>query len=147
MLKKLSENKGRWLVVAVLIFLLVCIRAFEAALFYDPFLDFFKGEFQAAVLPEYHMGALFGGLFLRYFLNTVLSLLIIYFIFKDVSLVKLAALLYVFFLVVLLTAFFAVLLSSDKPDYMLLFYIRRFLIQPLFLVLFIPAFYYQQKNS
>jgi exosortase F-associated protein len=29
---------------------------------------------------------------------------------------------------------------------MILFYIRRFLIQPIFLLLFLPAFYYQKQN-
>jgi exosortase F-associated protein len=33
----------------------------------------------------------------------------------------------------------------DKENNFVLFYIRRFLIQPLFLLLFIPAFFYQKR--
>ncbi|WP_374707786.1 exosortase F system-associated protein [Flavobacterium sp. J372] len=42
---------------------------------------------------------------------------------------------------------FIIVVNTEKPNLLALFYIRRFLIQPLFLILFIPAFYYQRRNS
>lgn len=147
MLQELRRNKKKVFQVAVLVILLALIRLFEKQLFYDPFLDFFKGEFQNAQLPHYDSFSLFFGLVFRYFLNSFVSLAVIYVVFKDLSLIKFTTILYFIFFVVLIVLFFAILKFSDHPDYMFLFYVRRFLIQPLFLVLFLPAFYYQEKNK
>lgn len=147
MSQQLLRNKKKILWVAVFVLLLALIRLFEKQLFYDPFLDFFKGEFQNAQLPQYDSLSLFFGLVFRYFLNSFVSLAVIYVVFKDFSLTKFTTILYVIFFIVLIVLFFGILKFSDRPDYMFLFYVRRFLIQPLFLVLFLPAFYYQKKNQ
>ncbi|MPT36023.1 exosortase F system-associated protein [Flavobacterium sp. WV_118_3] len=147
MLQNVWKNKQTILGIVLAVMLLAVIRAFENQLFYDPFLAFFRGTFQNAVLPTYETGRLIISLSLRYWLNTAISLGIIYIVFREKSLLQLSGLLYVFFYIGLLTAFVIVLKSSDKPDYMTLFYIRRFLIQPLLLLLFLPAFYYQKKKS
>lgn len=147
MLNILIRNKGTLAFVLVLVGLLVGIRFFEQNLFYDPFLEFFKGEYQNSDLPFYDARQLFLGLLLRYILNTILSLGIIYVIFKELQLLKFAAILYGILFVLLISLFFGLLYFSENPDYMLLFYLRRFLIQPLFLVMFLPAFYYQKKVS
>lgn len=131
----------------LLVLLLACVRLFERDLFYDPFLEFFRGEFQNAQLPEYDAFRLFFGLLFRYFLNSALSIAVIFVVFRDAELAKVVSLLYCVFFVLLIGLFFGTLNFSEKPDYMVLFYIRRFLIQPLFLVLFLPAFYYQKKNG
>lgn len=144
MLKKLNKNKFRIALLLLAFLGLILIRAFENQLFYDPFLSFFKLEYQNKPLPGFDSISLFFGMFLRYFLNTVLSLAIIYLLFKQLPLVRFAMLLYIIFFVVLILVLFGLLHFSNQLDYMVLFYIRRFLIQPLFLVLFIPAFYYQQ---
>jgi len=141
------KNKQTILGIVLAVVLLAVIRAFENQLFYDPFLEFFRGTFQNTVLPTYETDRLMISLSLRYWLNTGISLFIIYIVFREKSLLQLSGILYVFFYVVLLTAFIILLKSSKKPDYMTLFYIRRFLIQPLFLLLFLPAFYYQKKKS
>lgn len=146
MLSTLLRNKVTITVVTLLVGLLAAIRFFEQSLFYDPFLNFFKGEFQNENLPDYDAIQLFLGLLLRYLLNTSFSLAIIYAVFRELPLLKFAALLYGILFVLLITAFFVLLHFTDHPDYMLLFYLRRFLIQPLFLVFFLPAFYYQKKN-
>jgi exosortase F-associated protein len=147
MIKEIRRNKQKTLWVILLVLLLACVRLFEKQLFYDPFLDFFKGEFQNALLPKYESLPLFLGIAFRYFLNTVISLVVIYVVFKDVQLTKFASVLYLLFFIILIAVFFGILNFSETPDYMLLFYVRRFLIQPLFLVLFLPAFYYQKKNT
>jgi exosortase F-associated protein len=38
-------------------------------------------------------------------------------------------------------------MAVADDDKMLVFYIRRFIIQPIFLLLFVPAFYFQQLAS
>jgi exosortase F-associated protein len=90
---------------------------------------------------------LFFGLVLRYFLNSSLSLAIIYVLFKDIEAVKFASILYLIFFTLLILALFLVLYFFGETNKMTLFYIRRFLIQPIFLLLFLPAFYYQKQND
>ncbi len=144
MLKNINKHKFRISLLLLSLLGLIFIRAFESQLFYDPFLSFFKTDYQNKPLPDFDGVSLFFGLLIRYTLNTLLSLGIIYLLFKQLPLVRFAMLLYVVFFVVLIVLFFGLLYFSEQPDYLILFYIRRFLIQPLFLVLFIPAFYYQQ---
>ena len=140
-MQKHKVNIVSALAIAVLLVLLVCIRLFQERLFYDPLLDYFKRS--RTVLPQYDSVKLFVGLLFRYLLNTALSLGILWFCFKDKSILKLTACLYVVFFIVLAAIFF-IALATDSPANMLLFYIRRFLIQPLLLILFVPAFYYQK---
>jgi len=126
------QNKiYRYSGIAVAFFLIICIRFFEDSLFYDPFLEFFKSDYQNKPLPNFEGFKLILNVFFRYFLNTLLSILIIYLLFKNRNHVKIASILYVFLFIVLIILFSFSLFSSSKPDYLVLFYIRRFLIQPL----------------
>lgn len=147
MLQKLLNHKVRIALAIILVLFLVLIRAYEDSLFYDPFLNYFKADYYNLPLPEIENVYLFFGLFFRYFLNTVLSLAIIYVLFKDIEAVKFASILYLVFFVILVVAFFFVLSFFGETNKMALFYIRRFLIQPIFLLLFLPAFYYQKQKN
>jgi len=147
MLQKLLNHKVRILLATLLVLLLVLIRAYEDVLFYDPFLNYFKADYYNLPLPEIENVCLFFGLLFRYFLNTVLSLAIIYVLFKDIEAVKFASILYLAFFIILVIAFFFVFSFFGETNKMALFYIRRFLIQPIFLLLFLPAFYYQKQNN
>ncbi len=142
MQKKIKLSIAAIAAIVVLLILIVLVRVFQEQLFYDPFLAFFKAE--SKELPLYNNLKLFGGLAFRYLLNTVLSLGIIYLVFKDKAIVKLCIALYLLLFIVFIVVFFIVL-NTDDINLLLLFYIRRFLIQPLFLILFLPAFYYQKK--
>ncbi|WP_442902424.1 exosortase F system-associated membrane protein [Flavobacterium sp.] len=146
MLKRLFKQKFRILFFIIALLGLVLVRAFENKLFYDPFLTFFKLDYQNKPLPSFDNIPLFFGLLMRYSLNTILSLIIIYTLFKQLQLVRFALILHGVFFVLLVVVFFTLLNFSNQPDYLILFYIRRFLIQPLFLLLFVPAFYYQQLS-
>ena len=144
MLQKLLNNKLTIIQLIFLIGLLVAVRVFENDLFYDPFLNYFKEE-NASVYPEIKSFNLFISLVFRYFINTILSLAILYVVFNDLNLVKFASILYVLFFVLLLLGFYSVLNFLDESHKMTLFYIRRFIIQPIFILLFVPAFYFQKK--
>jgi exosortase F-associated protein len=146
MLQKLLKHKIRIALAMLFIVFLALIRAYEDSLFYDPFLNYFKGDYYNLPLPETDAIRLFFGLFFRYFLNTLLSLALIYVFFKDIEAVKFASILYLVFFIILVVAFFLVLSFFGEANKMILFYIRRFLIQPIFLLLFIPAFYYQKQK-
>jgi len=147
MLRKLRNNKSGAALIVVLVFLLVAIRAFENEIFYDPFSDYFKSDYLNLAFPAYHPMFLFLSMALRYLLNAVFSLAIIQVLFKDWKLTEFAAVLYVAFFVVLMAAFFLLITYSDNHNNFILFYVRRFLIQPLFLLLFVPAFYYQRLKK
>ena len=144
MLRELIKNKRRLFFIGLALLGLILVRAFEDDLFYDPFLSFFKTDYQNKQLPDLNYFLLFGNLLLRYALNTFFSLIIIRLLFNERNLMLFSGYLFIFLFVILVIVFFGLLHFSDQPDYLILFYIRRFLIQPLFLVLFIPAFYYQQ---
>lgn len=145
MLQKLKKNKLKLLLVFVLVMMFLLIRAFEATLFYDPFLEYFHHDYMNLPFPEYDVLQLFSGIIFRYFLNTLLSLAIIFVIFRDKDVLKFVSVLYLMFFVILIIAFFLILFFSDENSNFILFYVRRFLIQPLFLLLFIPALLCQKK--
>ncbi|WP_310558689.1 exosortase F system-associated membrane protein [Flavobacterium sp.] len=147
MLKKLLNHKVRFALALLFVLALVLIRAYEDSLFYDPFLDYFKGDYYNLPIPEIENLQLLFGLMFRYFINTALSLAIIYALFKDIDAVKFASFLYFIFFVILLVTFFYILFNSGETNKMGLFYVRRFLIQPIFLLLFLPAFYYQKQKQ
>ena len=145
MLKKMLNNKSDIAVGIFLIGLLIAIRAFEDTLFYDPFLNYFKDNYTNLPLPIINPIKLFLSLGFRYYLNSMISLGLLYLLFKDTKIVKFSTFLYMVFGTILMISFFFVLIKMGENNKMILFYIRRFIIQPIFLILFIPAFYYQKK--
>lgn len=146
MLNKIREHKFKIIIAIFIVICLGSVRAFEKELFYDPFLIYFDSDFKSLPFPEVDRFKLFEGLLFRYVLNGVLSVALIYTLFKNAEIVKFTVFLYLFFLVILFGMFFLTLNSYPDGSW-LLFYIRRFIIQPIFVLLFIPAFYYQQQNQ
>jgi exosortase F-associated protein len=136
-------SKCKYILITGLLVLLVLVRVYERDLFYDPFLDFFNNTTQNKALPKYDGFKLFFDIFKRYLINSGFTLLIIFILFKNKSIVKVTFILLSTFFVILSLVFFFLLENTKTPDLFILFYIRRFLIQPLFLILFIPAFFYQ----
>ena len=147
MLKKLLNHKTQFIEILLLVAVLAMIRIFENSLFYDPLLSYFKSDYVNFPLPIFDKWELFIGLLLRYWLNTIVSIAIIYIAFKDFGLAKFASVLYLVFFVILIVVFFTVLSLYGETSKMTLFYIRRFLIQPLLLLLFIPGFYFQKLSK
>lgn len=146
MLNNLKENKLQIFVAVLVIMCFALIRSFETELFYDPFLKYFKDDFTNLSFPQFDSRKLFFGLFFRYFLNSILSLLLIYVLFKNQDILKFSLFVYLFFLVILLGLFFIILEFFPNASW-LLFYVRRFIIQPILVLLFIPGFYYQLQKT
>lgn len=142
MLQRLKISTPAFALVIVLLILMVLVRVFQEQLFYDPLISFFRKE--EKILPMLDTTKLFLGLLFRYAINTAISIGILYILFKDKSLIKVVTLLYAGLFAILAVAFFIVF-AADKPNLLVLFYIRRFIIQPLFLFLFLPALYYQKN--
>jgi len=130
----------------VLFLMLILIRAVVQPYFYDPLLDYFKHDYLYTTIPELNFGAYFLNIFYRYALNTLISLAIIYLAFNDVKALYFSVKFYILVFVVLGLMLFILLKFNVSQNYLLTFYVRRFLIQPLFVFILLPAFYYQKRK-
>lgn len=133
-------------IILLLFMALSMIRFFEESLFYDPLLAYFKGGYlEENQLPTLELWKLLVSISFRFWLNTVISLVVLYVAFEEIEVVKFSILFYAMVYVILLGIYFHLLLHYDPNQYLSLFYVRRFLIQPLFVILLLPAFYYQSQ--
>ena len=124
--------------------LLALVRYFEDYLFYDPYLQFFENDYLYIDSPRREALKLTLFTTLRYVLNTVISLGILFVVFKDKSVVMFSVIIYGIAYLFLLAAFLYFVINPKQEEYYLFFNIRRFLIQPLILVVLLPAFYYNK---
>lgn len=138
------DKKYRVIIILLLFFALVLVRAFELHLFYDPFIEYFKNDYLYDPIPKFSGSKLLVSLIFRYGLNTLISLVIIYVAFQNRSLVLFSIKFYIIAFVILSITFFIILKGELANGYLFAFYIRRFLIHPLFVLLLLPAFYYKQ---
>ena len=132
-----------------LVGILVLVRAFEEALFYDPLTFFFKFIQGQSSLPEFEMLKLLLNVVLRFLLNTLVSLGVLWVIFQNKDIIKLSGLMYGVLFVTFFAIFCYLLVSksaSNTDNFLSLFYVRRFLIHPILLLVLIPAFYFQKKK-
>ncbi|WP_353778071.1 exosortase F system-associated protein [Winogradskyella sp. 3972H.M.0a.05] len=138
--------KGSLKLVALLVLfgLLILIRIFENELFYDPYLQFFKSDYLTIDSPRREIFKLTLFTTIRYVLNTIISLGILYVFFKDKGIIKFSLFFYGIAYVIILLPFLYFVYNPRQEDYYLFFNVRRFLIQPIFLILLIPAFYYHK---
>lgn len=134
----------KYIILFILFGLLVLIRFFEDDLFYDPYLTFFENDYLYIDSPRREILKVMAFTTLRFVLNTTISLGILYVFFKDKSIIKFSIIIYViaYFVLILLYLYFVV--NPKQEDYYLFFNIRRFLIQPIILILLLPAFYYHK---
>lgn len=135
----------RYIFIIIIGLLLMAVRYFETHLFYDPLLFFFKSNFAQLPLPDIELPRFYSHLTFRFLINTALSLAMLWFLFLKWEIVKIAALIYTVFFVLFMLAMVYVINISEVGNHQLLFYIRRFLIQPLLLLLLIPAFYFVKR--
>lgn len=137
------NKKLRYLIIFLLFVCFIVLRFFESEVFYDVFMDFYKGNYYQKPVPDFSYFSTLATIAFRFLVNTLISLLILYLFFLKKSVLKFALLFYGLAFVILITAL-AYLTKNFQPDYYFAtFYVRRFLIQPLFIILLLPAFYYQ----
>ena len=137
----------KYILLSGLVFILILIRFYEDLLFYDPYLTFFENDYLYIDSPRREVAKLVGFTTLRYVMNTIISLAILFLVFKDKSIIKFSVLIYgiAFFVLMLFYLYFVI--NPKQEDYYLFFNIRRFLIQPIFLILLLPAFYYHKLKN
>ena len=132
----------RFIAILSLFGLLVLIRVFENSLFYDPYLQFFQNDYLYIDSPRREVLKLVLNTTLRFTLNTGISLGVIYVFFKDKDIVKFSLITYTTSFIILIAFYLYFVINPRQEDYYLFFNIRRFLIQPLGLLILLPAFYY-----
>lgn len=134
-----------WILVFVGILGLVSVRFLEDKIFYDPFLAFFKGNYKVAQIPEFLWGKLIISHFFRFFLNLFFSAVVIHFMFLNkkwtLQAVVLITVAFLFFFPIYLWCLY----TKMEIGYLFTFSVRRFVIQPIILLLIIPIFYYRKK--
>ncbi len=141
------QKSYRILIILFLFMLLILVRGFANELFYDPFIVYFIDDYLHKPIPAFSGSKLLFDLFFRYSLNSFISLLIIYVAFQNRNFVIFSIKFYIVAFIVLILTFFIILKGELANGYLFAFYIRRFLIHPLFVLLLLPAFYYKQPTS
>ncbi|MDN3664470.1 exosortase F system-associated protein [Algibacter miyuki] len=134
----------RYVLLSFLFGLLVLIRWFEHELFYDPYLTFFKNDYLYVDSPRRELLKLVSFTTLRYVLNTVVSLTILYVVFRERSIIKFSMYIYGIAFLLLICGYLYFVINPKQADYYMFFNLRRFLIQPVILILLLPAFYYHK---
>ncbi|MFY0603870.1 MAG: exosortase F system-associated protein [Flavobacteriaceae bacterium] len=133
--------------ILVLLLLLFIIRAFEADLFYDPLIVYFQNDYLYKTMPKINTWHLVVDMLFRYTLNSLITIGIIYLIFKKKRHVKFTGSLLMIAFMILILVFTLQLRGEFTSGYLFPFYVRRFIIHPLFLLLLLPAFYYQKLRN
>lgn len=141
------KKRYKILLISFMVLLLAAIRFFEDSLFYDPLIAFFRSDYLLGIIPPMNMAELMIHLSIRYALNSVISMSIIYIAFRNKSMIKFSVILYGLLYLGAVSAFIFLVLNIEREHYLALFYVRRFLIHPLFLLILLPAFYYYRISK
>ena len=124
---------------------LISVRFLEDKIFYDPFLEFFKADYKVAQVPDFIWGKLMLSHFFRFALNLIFSAIVVHCMFLNkkwtIQAVFLMAVAFLFFFPIYLWCLY----SKMEIGYLFTFSVRRFVIQPIILLLIIPIFYYRKK--
>jgi exosortase F-associated protein len=123
---------------------LVLIRFYEHELFLDPLLEFYSSESSYTQAPEFDVMQVLGSTSWRYLLNSMISIAIIGFVFPHRKTILFSMVFYVLAYLILTFLFWLFVSDMERESFLTIFYIRRFLIQPIFVMVLLPAFYYQK---
>jgi len=135
----------RWILVLAGVFGLIAVRGLEDKIFYDPFLAYFKLADESASFPQFVWAKLIFSYLFRFGLNTFFSLVIIHFLFQNKEWTKQAFILILLVFAIVFPIYLFCIYDEFRFGYLFSFYVRRFVIQPLTLILIIPIFYYRKK--
>lgn len=124
---------------------LIAVRMVEENLFYDPFLDYFHAASKQAPFPDFDWTKLIINYVFRFSLNLILSALIVHFIFINKEWTFQAVVLILLVFAITFPIYLYCIHTKFEIGYLFSFYMRRFVIQPLILLLIIPLFYYRKQ--
>lgn len=134
-----------WILVVLGIAGLISVRILEDQIFYDPFLKYFHEADKQTGYPEFRWGRLILSHLLRFLLNLLFSCIIIHFIFKNKNWTLQGAALICIVFAITFPIYLYCVFTKFEIGFLFSFYMRRFVIQPLILLLIIPLFYYRKQ--
>lgn len=123
---------------------LIGVRVLQEDLFYDPMLQYFLGADRKAEFPEFNWTKLILSHLLRFLLNLVFSAIIIHGFFLNGKWTLQGVVLICLVFAVTFPIYLYCVSTGFEIGYLFSFYMRRFVIQPLILLLVIPMFYYRK---
>lgn len=125
---------------------LIGVRFLEDRIFYDPFIAYFQ-HLNTATFPSFEWGKIIAHYLFRFALNLGFSLVVVQGFFGNKKWTKQAGILILIFFLITFPIYLYCIFSAFSWGELLAFYMRRFVIQPLILLLIIPMFYYRKKIS
>ncbi|MFL9834727.1 exosortase F system-associated membrane protein [Chryseobacterium terrae] len=134
-----------WLLVLIGICGLVSVRILEDQIFYDPFLKYFHQSDHQLAFPDFEWGKLIISNIFRFALNLFFSCIVIHFLFKNKDWTIQGAVLILIIFVITFPIYLYCISDKFEIGHLFSFYMRRFVIQPLILLLIIPLFYYRKQ--
>ncbi|CAM2923131.1 exosortase F system-associated protein [Chryseobacterium flavum] len=134
-----------WFLVIAGICGLISVRVFEDRIFYDPFLNYFHEANKNIAFPEFEWRKLVTGHVFRFILNLLFSCLIIQGLFKNKEWTVQGAVLIIIVFIITFPVYAYCINDHFDIGYLFSFYMRRFVIQPLIILLVVPMFYYRKQ--
>lgn len=134
-----------WFFVAIGIAGLISVRMFEDKIFYDPFLGYFHEADKSISFPAFEWGKLIASHLFRFVLNLFFSCVIIHFLFKNKEWTIQGAILITIVFAITFPIYLYCINDRFEIGYLFSFYMRRFVIQPLIILLIVPMFYYRKQ--
>lgn len=135
------------IMIVVLLLGIIGVRYFEVALFQDELNDYFHSDFQNIPIPDIALWETVASTSLRFLMNTVLSLWILWFLYKRETYVKASLWVYLFAYIILISSFVVLIQLDAQWVKMALFYVRRFLIHPLLLFILVAGCYFLKTKG
>ncbi|APD07874.1 hypothetical protein UJ101_02374 [Flavobacteriaceae bacterium UJ101] len=135
----------RYSLVAILIMILVLIRLNQESLFYDPLLHYFKSNYDKTNFLEIDVAKHLFSVSIRYWINTFLSVGIIYLLFEKKKYIKISGIVFLVGWLIFLPLYYLFIDTQFEYSLMIGFYVRRFLIQPIIGIILILALFYLEK--
>ncbi|AZB31117.1 exosortase F system-associated membrane protein [Chryseobacterium balustinum] len=134
-----------WFLVILGVCGLMGVRILEDQIFYDPFLNYFHEGNKNISFPEFEWGKLIVSHLFRFILNLFFSCIIIHFLFKNKDWTVQGAVLISIIFAITFPIYLYCIYDRFDIGYLFSFYMRRFVIQPLILLLIVPLFYYRKQ--
>lgn len=134
-----------WFLVLLGVCGLMGARILEDQIFYDPFLNYFHEGNKNIPFPEFEWGKLIISHIFRFVLNLFFSCIIIHFLFKNKEWTVQGAVLISIIFAITFPIYLYCIYDRFDIGYLFSFYMRRFVIQPLILLLIVPLFYYRKQ--
>jgi exosortase F-associated protein len=134
-----------WFLVILGVCGLMGVRILEDQIFYDPFLNYFHEGNKNISFPEFEWGKLIISHLFRFILNLFFSCIIIHFLFKNKDWTVQGAVLISIIFAITFPIYLYCIYDRFDIGYLFSFYMRRFVIQPLILLLIVPLFYYRKQ--